>query len=89
MCNVYSGERVAVNLRREVYSYGIQTAADETSWNIVWDRYISSSTSAREKDDLLYSLCQTTDLTLIHKSVQNFFRNAQYTDNSNLARVWK
>jgi len=41
---------------------------DETAWDSVWNRYITAS-SEYEKDDLLYSLCQTADATRMHRPV--------------------
>ena len=57
-----------MNIRREVLGFGIQTTTDVTSWNTVWEHYITAS-SVHEKDELLYSLCQTTHLTLVDRLV--------------------
>jgi len=66
--NVFSQDSVALNLRREVFGFGMQMMDDETTWNVVWDRYITA-TSPHERDDLSYGLSQTTDPTLIRRPV--------------------
>ena len=69
---------MALNIRREVLGFGIQTTTDETSWNIVWQRYITAS-SVHEKHELLYSLCQTTQLTLVDRLVVDTCTLSTYT----------
>jgi len=65
---------VAVNIRREVFAFGVlQTSSDESAWTAVWDRYTSADGSDQQRDDLLHALCQTTNLTLIDRSVPGLY----------------
>jgi len=60
---------VSVDIRRHVYGFAIQTADDQTAaWTVLWTRY-TRATLAQDRDDLLYSLCQTTDINLMHRLV--------------------
>ena len=68
VCDVCSENAVALNIRREVYAFGMKTSRDETAWTTVWNRY-TTDTSPHHKDDLLHALCQTTNLSLIHRPV--------------------
>jgi glutamyl aminopeptidase len=63
------GNAVPLNLRREVYYIGIAGSSLESDWNAVWDRY-TTATSGQEKDNLLYALSRTRDLTLIDRLLQ-------------------
>ena len=66
----FSESAVAVNIRREVFAFGVlQTSSDESAWTAVWDRYTSADGSDQQRDDLLHALCQTTNLTLIDLSL--------------------
>ena len=61
-----SNSPVPLNLKREVYAFGMFASGDEAAWDTVWDRY-TRATSGQEEDNLLYSLTRTTDTTLIDR----------------------
>lgn len=58
--------RVPVNLRLLVYRYGMKMDNTEKSWNIMYERYQSTSL-AQEKDKLLYGLASVENVTLLNR----------------------
>ncbi|KAK2157985.1 hypothetical protein LSH36_179g02013 [Paralvinella palmiformis] len=63
MENVFA---VAPNLRRVVYSFGMQAIGGDEEFAIMWDRY-TKATSTQEADNILYGLTWTDKLWLIQK----------------------
>lgn len=64
-----SRDAVPTNLRRAVYSFGMQEEGGDTEFDILWHRYVTG-TSGQEKDNILYGLSQTQKLWLIQKWAQ-------------------
>lgn len=58
-----------MNLRLLVYRYGMRESGDEEKWNIMFERY-RSSTLAQEKDKLLYGLASVSDVELLYRYLQ-------------------
>lgn len=86
---------VPLNLRREVYYIGIAGSSLESDWTTVWDRY-TTATSGQEKDNLLYALSRTRNLTLIDRLLeysmdeskirsQDFFTTINYIASNHVA----
>ncbi|KAM3595343.1 uncharacterized protein V6R79_022003 [Siganus canaliculatus] len=59
---------VGVNLRLLVYRYGMKEA-DEQTWNIMFERY-KSSTLAQEKVKLLYGLASVENVELLNRLLE-------------------
>ncbi|KAI4892086.1 hypothetical protein NFI96_022387 [Prochilodus magdalenae] len=60
---------VPVNLRLLVYRYGMQKEGTRENWEIMFQRYLST-TLAQEKDKLLYGLASTEDITLLSRLLE-------------------
>lgn len=56
---------VAVNLRLLVYRYGMKKSGSKENWNIMFERYKSTSL-AQEKDKLLYGLASVENVELLY-----------------------
>lgn len=57
---------VPVNLRLLVYRYGMKNSGKEQSWEIMFQRYLST-TLAQEKDKLLYGLASIENVSLLNR----------------------
>uniref|UniRef100_A0A1A8UDR2 Glutamyl aminopeptidase n=1 Tax=Nothobranchius furzeri TaxID=105023 RepID=A0A1A8UDR2_NOTFU len=60
---------VPVNLRLLVYRYGMKQSGTPEKWNIMFQRYKSSSL-AQEKDKLLYGLASVENIQLLSKLLE-------------------
>lgn len=60
---------VPVNLRLLVYRYGMKNSGTEEKWNIMFDRYKTTSL-AQEKDKLLYGLASVGKVTLLSRLLE-------------------
>ncbi|XP_062295979.1 glutamyl aminopeptidase isoform X1 [Scomber scombrus] len=60
---------VAVNLRLLVYRYGMKNSGTEAKWNVMFDRYKTTSL-AQEKDKLLYGLASVENVGLLHRLLE-------------------
>ncbi|XP_034530930.1 glutamyl aminopeptidase [Notolabrus celidotus] len=60
---------VAVNLRLLVYRYGMKNSGTEEKWNVMFQRY-KTSTLAQEKDKLLYGLASVNNVDLLYKLLE-------------------
>ncbi|XP_023678004.2 glutamyl aminopeptidase-like isoform X2 [Paramormyrops kingsleyae] len=64
-----NGSRVAANLRRLVYHYGMKQAGSEEAWDEMFRRY-SSATLAQEKDKILYGLSSVENVDLLSRLLE-------------------
>ncbi|KAM9477702.1 glutamyl aminopeptidase [Clarias gariepinus] len=60
---------VPVNLRLLVYRYGMKNSGSEASWEIMFERY-RSTTLAQEKDKLLYGLASIENVSLLNRLLE-------------------
>ncbi|KAK2852812.1 hypothetical protein Q7C36_008013 [Tachysurus vachellii] len=60
---------VPVNLRLLVYQYGMKNSGTEQSWEIMFQRYLST-TLAQEKDKLLYGLASIENVSLLNRLLE-------------------
>ncbi|GAA6083001.1 glutamyl aminopeptidase [Tachysurus ichikawai] len=60
---------VPVNLRLLVYRYGMKNSGTEQSWEIMFQRYLST-TLAQEKDKLLYGLASIENVSLLNRLLE-------------------
>lgn len=60
---------VPVNLRLLVYQYGMKNSGTEEKWNIMFERY-KSTTLAQEKDKLLYGLASVNNVNLLYRLLE-------------------
>lgn len=60
---------VPVNLRLLVYRYGMKNSGTADSWEIMFQRYLTS-TLAQEKDKLLYGLASIEDIPLLYRLLE-------------------
>lgn len=86
---------VAPNLRRVVYSFGMQAIGGDEEFAIMWDRY-TKATSTQEADNILYGLTWTDKLWLIQRLLdysmdetkirsQDFFTLMEYIGQNKVA----
>ena len=54
-----------MNLRLLVYRYGMKKSGSKENWNIMFERY-KSTTLAQEKDKLLYGLASVENVELLY-----------------------
>ena len=55
---------VPLNIRRVVYSFGMQAIGGDEEFAIMWDRY-TAATSTQEADNILYGMTWTDKMWLI------------------------
>lgn len=61
---------VPVNLRLLVYRYGMQNTGTPASWEIMFERYLSTKL-AQEKDKLLYGLASIENVALLNRLLES------------------
>ncbi|TNN62000.1 Glutamyl aminopeptidase [Liparis tanakae] len=66
---IFEDISVAVNLRLLVYRYGMKNSGTEAKWNIMFQKYKSTSL-AQEKDKLLYGLASVKNVELLSRLLE-------------------
>ncbi|XP_022079859.1 glutamyl aminopeptidase-like isoform X2 [Acanthaster planci] len=67
--NYLNGQSVPVNIRRQVYRFGMEETGDQDAWDYLWEMYMNSTVST-EKTNLRYAMARTRQVWLLSRYLE-------------------